>query len=64
MKKNKLTKTERKAAAKRGAKRAERLKKTQKEKHLRVAAVQAEKKAKSKKIKDAIEKLMQSKYAK
>lgn len=64
MKKNKQTKVQRTASAKRGAKRADRLRKTQKDKHLRKAKVATEKKAKEKKFQDAMNKLLQAKYAK
>lgn len=64
MKKNKLTTVKRKAAAKRGQKRADRLKKTQETKHLRRADFLLEKEAKNKKLKDAMDKLLQSRFAK
>lgn len=63
MKKNKLTTTQRKAAAKRGEKRAARLRKTQSEKHLKQAKLAAEKKAKERKFREAMQKLMESRGA-
>lgn len=62
MKKNKLSTKQRIAAAKRGQKRAERLRKTQKEKHVRKAKVLAEKKAKEKKFREAMDKIMQFRF--
>lgn len=64
MKKNKQTITQRRASAKRGAKRSARLKKTQKEKHVRKAKKLAEAKSKEQKFKEAMDRMMQSKYAK
>ena len=63
-KKNKLNKTERRAAAKRGAKRGARLKKTQKEKHTRIAKALLEKKEKEIKFREAMDKLMQARFGK
>lgn len=63
MKKNKQTNAQRAAAIKRGKKRSDRLKKTQKDKHLRRAVLVADRKAKDKKFKEAMEKLMQAKMA-
>lgn len=64
MKKNKLTTAQRKAAAKRGLKRAVRLRKTQKAKHVRREKVIAEKKAKDKKFREAMDKLLAARYSK
>jgi hypothetical protein len=63
MKKNKLTTAQRQSAAKRGQKRAARLKKTQGEKHIRKAKLVAEKKSKDKKFRDAMQKLLESRGA-
>jgi hypothetical protein len=63
MKKNKLTTAQRKAAAKRGEKRTARLRKTQSEKPLKQAKLAAEKKAKEKKFREAMQKLMESRGA-
>lgn len=68
MRKNKLTITERKRALKRGAKRSDRLRKTQKEKHIKKARLLAEKKTKKekedKKFREEMDKLLQSRFAK
>lgn len=64
MKKNKQTKTQRAAAQKRGKKRSDRLKKTQKDKHLRREILVSEKKQKDKKFQEMMDKLMQSRMAK
>jgi hypothetical protein len=63
MKKNKLTTAERKAAAKRGEKRALRLKKTQKEKHLRKMKLIEERKKLAKKQEEFFERLMKARYS-
>lgn len=63
MKKNKLTKAERIAAAKRGEKRALRLKKTQKEKHARKQKLIDERKRLVKKQEELFEKLMRARYS-
>lgn len=60
MKKNKLSSTQRKAAAKRGEKRAARLRKTQKEKPIKQAKTLLIKKTEEKKIRETIDKLLQS----
>lgn len=60
MKKNKQTTAQRKSTAKRGQKRAARLKKTQSEKHVRKAKLVAEKKSKDKKFREVINKMMES----
>lgn len=63
MKKNKQNATQRKAAAKRATKRADRLRKTKKEKHIRKAKVTAEKKAKERKFKEHLDKLLQARFS-
>jgi hypothetical protein len=63
MKKNKLTTNQRKAAIKRALKSTTRLRKTQKEKHLRQAKALAEKKAKEKKFRETMDKLLASRYS-
>lgn len=64
MRKNKLTTTQRKAAAKRALKRANRLKKTQREKHIRKEKILADKKSKEKKFKEAMDKILSARYSK
>ena len=64
MKKNKLSPTKRKAAVKRGEKRAARLRKTKKEKHVRQAKTLAEKNAKDRKFRESMDKLLQSRFEK
>lgn len=60
MKKNKLSSTKRKAAVKRGEKRAARLRKTQKEKPIKQAKALLVKKAEEKKIRETMDKFLQS----
>ena len=63
MKKNKLTTEERKAVIKRGEKRSLRLKKTQKEKHLRKMKLIEERKKLAKKQEEFFERMMKSRYS-
>lgn len=64
MKKNKLTQTQKRASAKKGQKRAERLKKTQSEKHVKQIKTVIDGKRKEKKFRESMDKLIQDRYAK
>ena len=64
IKKNKLSSAKRKSAVKRGTKRALRLKKTQKEKPIKQAKALLAKKEEEKKLKETIDKLLQSRVPK
>ena len=64
MKKNKKSKKQKESAAKRGAKRGARIKKTQKEKHVRKANLLLEKKEKEAKHREVMDKLMKDRFGK
>lgn len=63
MKKNKKTKKQRKAAIKRGQKRADRLKITREENKLKKTKLQIDKKVKEQKIREQISKLLESRVS-